>query len=82
MYFCDCMLHPSPCPVIWIDIPLYLKINFVSYIFIGGGPPSKPLSALAETVQMVIGESNAIITGIDGGIDSSVLHLITDDNVW
>lgn len=47
----------------------------------GGGPPSKPLSALAETVQMVIGESNAIITGIDGGIDSSVLHLITDDNV-
>lgn len=48
----------------------------------GGGPPSNELSALAKTVQMVIGETNAIITGIDGGIDSSVLHLITDDNVW
>ncbi|XP_061194049.1 uncharacterized protein LOC133202272 [Saccostrea echinata] len=48
----------------------------------GGGPPSKPLSAVAETVQMVIGETNSIISGIDGGIDSSeVLHLFTDENV-
>lgn len=26
--------------------------------------------------------SNAIITGIDGGVDSSLLHHITDENVW
>ncbi|XP_048738754.2 myb/SANT-like DNA-binding domain-containing protein 4 [Ostrea edulis] len=45
----------------------------------GGGPPPKPLSAIAETVQMVIGEENAIIDGVQGGIDSSLLQLLTND---
>lgn len=63
MHFCDCMLHRSPRHLSFGLISLYLKIMFVSYKFIG----VKPLSALAETVQMVTGESNVIITEIDGG---------------
>nr|XP_022290079.1 uncharacterized protein LOC111101768 [Crassostrea virginica] len=48
----------------------------------GGGPPPKPLSPLAETVEMVIGERNSIIDGISGGIDSSLINqLVTEDSM-
>ena len=50
---------------------------------IGGGPPPKPLSSLAETVEMVIGERNSILDGIPGGIDSSLINqLVTEDSMW
>ncbi|XP_048738819.1 uncharacterized protein LOC125653405 [Ostrea edulis] len=42
----------------------------------GGGPPPKPLSAVATTVCGVVGEDNACLSGIDGGIDSSLLQIL------
>ncbi|XP_048746732.2 uncharacterized protein LOC125659184 [Ostrea edulis] len=42
----------------------------------GGGPPPKPLSAVATTVCSVVGEDNACLSGIDGGIDSSLLQIL------
>ncbi|XP_062616103.1 uncharacterized protein LOC134277811, partial [Saccostrea cucullata] len=61
---------------------IQIRLISTSVLCIGGGPPSKPLSAIGETVQMVLGENNSIISGIDGGIDSShILQLLTDENV-
>lgn len=44
----------------------------------GGGPPLRPLSAIAETVSNVVGQHNACLSGIDGGIDSSLLQILGD----
>nr|XP_034332402.1 uncharacterized protein LOC105324999 [Crassostrea gigas] len=46
--------------------------------FTGGGPPPRPLSAIAETVSNVVGQHNACLSGIDGGIDSSMLQILGD----
>lgn len=46
--------------------------------FTGGGPPPRPLSAIAETVSKVVGQHNACLSGIVGGIDSSMLHILGD----
>ncbi|KAL5009733.1 hypothetical protein ScPMuIL_012038 [Solemya velum] len=42
----------------------------------GGGPPHKSLSPLAEAVQSVLGEDSEVISGIEGGIDSSLISLL------
>nr|XP_033489933.1 uncharacterized protein LOC117261645 [Epinephelus lanceolatus] len=42
----------------------------------GGGPPSKQLSQVAETVFDILGQSEVGITGLREGIDSSMLQAI------
>ncbi|KAL5015838.1 hypothetical protein ScPMuIL_005427 [Solemya velum] len=42
----------------------------------GGGPPHKSLSPLAEAVQSVLSEDSEVISGIEGGIDSSLISLL------
>uniref|UniRef100_K1RMA6 Uncharacterized protein n=1 Tax=Magallana gigas TaxID=29159 RepID=K1RMA6_MAGGI len=49
--------------------------------FTGGGPPPRPLSAIAETVSNVVGQHNACLSGIDGGIDSSMLQILGDSEL-
>ncbi|XP_062579976.1 uncharacterized protein LOC134241972 [Saccostrea cucullata] len=39
----------------------------------GGGPAEKPLSALSQAVEEVIGEENVSICGISGAFDSSLM---------
>ncbi|XP_046573600.1 uncharacterized protein LOC124281690 [Haliotis rubra] len=42
----------------------------------GGGPSTSPLSAVASTVESILGEANASISGLDNGIDTSMLQFI------
>ncbi|KAL5004785.1 hypothetical protein ScPMuIL_018241 [Solemya velum] len=47
-----------------------------------GGPPHKSLSLLAEAVQSVLGQDSEVISGIEGGIDSSLVSLLqTNEDV-
>ena len=56
--------------------------NNIKFFAKGGGPPPKPLSPLAETVGMVIRERNSIIDSVHGGIDYSLIQLVTEDSRW
>ena len=44
--------------------------------FLGGGPPARQLSQVAEIVFDILGQSEVSITGLRGGIDSSMMQAI------
>lgn len=41
----------------------------------GGGPPQKTLSTIAMAVSNVVGENNTCLSGIPGGLDTSIIQL-------
>ena len=46
------------------------------YCFLGGGPPAKQLSQVAQTVFNILGHSETSITGLKEGTDSSMIQLV------
>lgn len=59
-----------------IEMPNYcVYIDLLDFL-LGGGPPSKQLSQVAETVFDILGQSEVGITGLREGIDSSMLQAI------
>ncbi len=55
----------------WFTCSLYYNW----YSNSGGGPLDKPLSALCEVVQRVLGEDNAVISGVEGSQDPAAMKL-------
>lgn len=49
---------------------------FMNNTFTVGGPTPRPLSATADTVSNAVCQHYASLSGIDGGIDSSLLQIL------
>ncbi|KAJ8353227.1 hypothetical protein SKAU_G00207940 [Synaphobranchus kaupii] len=74
-----CIRSPSDCEKKWYNILSKSRAEIAAFksnlLRTGGGPPGKPLSALCEVVQRILGEDNAVISGVEGSQDPAAMKL-------
>ncbi|KAL0964176.1 hypothetical protein UPYG_G00320240 [Umbra pygmaea] len=75
----SCNPSPSDCEKKWYNILSKSRSEIAAFksniLRTGGGPPGKPLSALCEVVQRILGEDNVAISGVEGSQDPAAMKL-------